>query len=323
MTPHLHFDFTVNKANNTIQVEREFAADLPLIWDAWTKPELLDQWWAPKPYQTRTKSMDFRVGGRWLYAMLSPENIAHWCLAEYQKIEPQRSFSGLDAFCDEAGNINMEFPRAQWNNRFRETAPDVTTVSITIQYESLADLEKIMGFGFQTGFAMAMENLDQYIAAQFRLRREAKPGKEARVCTYLNFPGNTEEAFRFYQSVFKTAFSGRGIQRFADIPAEAGHPPVADAIKKMILHVELPVTGNHVLMGTDAPKEMGFTLTSGNNMHICLEPETREEAKRLFDELSAGGNVTMPLQDMFFGAYFGELTDRFGINWMVNHQNQL
>lgn len=323
MTPHLHFDFTVNKEKNTIDVEREFAADLALVWDAWTKPELLDQWWAPKPYQTRTKSMDFREGGRWLYAMYGPENVAHWCLAEYQKISPRKSFTGLDAFCDEEGKINMQFPRAKWNNRFRETAPDITAVSITIQYESLADLETIIGFGFQTGFAMAMENLDQYIAAQFRLRREAKPGSEARVCTYLNFPGNTEEAFRFYQTVFKTAFSGRGIQRFADIPAEAGHPPVADAIKKMILHVELPITGNHVLMGTDAPKEMGFTLTHGNNMHICVEPETREEAKRLFDALSAGGNITMPLQDMFFGAYFGELTDQFGINWMINFQNQL
>ena len=75
-------------------------------------------------------------------------------------------------------------------------------------------------------------------------------------------------------------------------------------------------------MATDAPKEMGFTLTQGNNVHICIEPETREEAKRIFDELSDGGNVTMPLQDMFFGAYFGEFSDKFGINWMINFQNK-
>jgi len=90
----------------------------------------------------------------------------------------------------------------------------------------------------------------------------------------------------------------------------------------MVLHVELPITGNHILMATDAPQEMGFTLSRGNNMHICLEPETREEAKRLFDALSNGGTVTMPLQDMFFGAYFGEFTDKFGINWMVNFQER-
>lgn len=323
MISPLLFDLTVDKEKNTIRVEREFAAGLDIVWDAWTKPEYLDHWWAPKPYQTRTKSMDFREGGRWLYAMIGPENVAHWCLAEYKKIDPHKSFSGLDAFCDEEGKVNTEFPRSLWNNRFRERpGADVTAVNITIQYESLADLEKIISLGFKEGFAMAMENLDQYIQAQFRLRGEAKTGTTVRVCTYLNFPGNTEEAFRFYQSVFKTAFAGRGIQRFGDIPAEAGHPPVADAIKKMILHIELPITGGHVLMGTDAPKEMGFTLAQGNNMHICVEPESREEAKRIFDALSAGGKISMPLQDMFFGAYFGELTDQFGINWMVNHQTQ-
>ena len=141
----------------------------------------------------------------------------------------------------------------------------------------------------------------------------------ANINPYLNFPGNTEEAFLFYQSVFKTSFVGKGIQRFGDLPANADHPPVADAVKKMVLHVQLPITGNHILMGTDAPKEMGFTLTQGNNMHICIEPETREEAQRIFEQLSAGGNITMPLKDMFFGAYFGEFTDKFGINWMINH----
>ena len=145
-----------------------------------------------------------------------------------------------------------------------------------------------------------------------------KTSNKARVCTYLNFPGNTEEAFLFYRSVFKTEFSGKGLQRFGDIPADAGHPPVAEAIKKMILHVELPILGGHILMATDAPKEMGMTLTQGNNMHICLEPETKAETKKLFDALSEGGNIVMPLADMFFGAYFGECTDRFGINWMFN-----
>jgi PhnB protein len=322
MNSHLLFNFTVDKDNNTIDVEREFAAGLDLVWDAWTDPAHLDQWWAPQPYQTRTKSMDFREGGRWLYAMVSPENIAHWCRADYQKIDPRKSFSGLDAFCDEEGNINPEFPRSLWNNRFRQdpAGADRTTVQISIQYKTLADLEKIISLGFREGFTMALENLDRYLEARFRLRGEAKTENTARVCTYLNFPGNTEEAFLFYRSVFKTAFSGRGIQRFGDLPADADHPPVAEAIKKMILHIELPITGNHVLMGTDAPKEMGFSLVHGNNMHICIEPATREEERRIFDALSAGGTVSMPLEDRFWGAYFGEFKDKFGINWMVNHQ---
>lgn len=319
MTPHLHFDFTVNKENNTIHVEREFAAGLPLVWDAWTTPELLDQWWAPKPYRVETKTMDFRTGGHWFYAMISPENVAHWCRADYSLVEPHKAFAGLDAFCDEEGNINEDFPRSNWNVSFAETG-EHTTVNITIGYQSLSDLEKIIELGFKEGFTMALGNLDQYFESKFLLRKQMKPDNKARVCTYLNFPGNTEEAFLFYQSVFKTAFVANGIQRFGDLPADANQPPVADAVKNMVLHVELPITANHILMGTDAPKEMGFTVTQGNNMHISLEPDTREEAKRLFDGLSAGGTISMPLQDMFWGAYFGSFTDRYGINWMINCQ---
>jgi PhnB protein len=92
----------------------------------------------------------------------------------------------------------------------------------------------------------------------------------------------------FYKSVFKSDFRGNGIQRFGDLPPDANHPPVDDLVKKMVLHVELPITGNHILMGTDAPKEMGFTVIQGNNMHISLEPETREEAKRILMNYQLG-----------------------------------
>ncbi len=317
MNPTLLFDFSVNKEMKTINVKREFAADLETVWAAWTTPELLDLWWAPKPYQTVTKSMDFREGGMWLYHMVAPDGAKHWCRADYKKITVLKNFSALDAFCDEHGNINREFPRSLWNNAFLEKG-DATTVNITIEYQDLADLEKIIQMGFKEGFTMALSNLDQYLQAQFKLRAELRKDRSTRVCTYLNFPGNTEEAFLFYKSVFKREFNGGGIQRFGDLPADANHPRVADSLKKMVLHVELPILGNHILMGTDAPKEMGFTVTSGNNMHISLEPETRAEAKRIFDELSAGGMISMPLQDMFWGAYFGSFSDKFGINWMVN-----
>jgi uncharacterized protein YndB with AHSA1/START domain len=102
-------------------LKRAFAADLNLVWDAWTKPELLDLWWAPQPYRTQTKSMDFREGGSWLYCMISPENEKHWCKADYQKIVPFKSFSGLDAFCDENGKLNVDFPRSLWSNAFHRT----------------------------------------------------------------------------------------------------------------------------------------------------------------------------------------------------------
>jgi len=140
----------------------------------------------------------------------------------------------------------------------------------------------------------------------------------ARVSTYLNFPDYTEEAFNFYKSVFGTEFTEPGIRRFGDMPPMDGMPPITDALKLKVMHVELPITGGHILMGTDAPEQMGFTVNFGNNIHINLETDSREETKRLFAALSAGGTITMDLQDMFWGAYFGSCTDKYGVHWMVN-----
>ena len=138
----------------------------------------------------------------------------------------------------------------------------------------------------------------------------------ARTSTYLNFSRDTEEAFAFYKSVFQTDYLGP-IHRFDSVPPNPGQP-LADEDKNLVMHVELPILGGHVLMGTDAPESMGFNCKPGNNIHINLEPDTREEADRLFTALAEGGKVEMPLQDMFWGAYFGSLTDRFRVRWMVN-----
>jgi len=139
----------------------------------------------------------------------------------------------------------------------------------------------------------------------------------ARVSTYLNFARSTEKAFMFYRSVFGGDFS-EPIHRFSEIPATPGQPPLPESDKNLVMHVELPILGGHVLMGTDAPESMGFSLTQGNNVYINLEPDTRAETERLFNALSINGKIEMPLQDMFWGAYFGSLTDQFGIQWMFN-----
>src|SRR5688572_7662494 len=109
------FDFDVDKENKTIRVTRKFDAALPLVWDAYTKSELLDQWWAPKPWKAKTKFMDFREGGKWIYSMVGPNGEEHFAVATYQKIVPQKSFSGLDAFADSEGNINKEMPQSKWD----------------------------------------------------------------------------------------------------------------------------------------------------------------------------------------------------------------
>lgn len=139
----------------------------------------------------------------------------------------------------------------------------------------------------------------------------------SRVSTYLNFPRNTEEAFNFYRSVFGGEFTG-GIARFGDMPPSEGIPATAEEDKNLVIHMELAITGGHVLMGSDASESMGFKVNFGNNIHINIEPDTRAETKKLFEALSAGGNITMELQDMFWGAYFGSCTDKFGVQWMFN-----
>ena len=163
MKNKLLFNFDINKENNTVHVKREFAAELDLVWDAWTKPELLDQWWAPKPYKAVTKSMDFREGGTWLYYMLSPENQKHWCKNDYQKIDPKRSYTGLDAFCDENGKTNVSMPRTQWTNTFKQVAPDKTLIYIVSKYEKLSDLETVIAMGFQEGFTAGLNQLDELL----------------------------------------------------------------------------------------------------------------------------------------------------------------
>jgi len=139
----------------------------------------------------------------------------------------------------------------------------------------------------------------------------------AKVSMYLNFNRTTEEAFNFYQSIFGTEFTGP-VARMGDVPIQEGQPPLAETDKNLVMHVALPLLGDFVLMGTDAPESMGFTVKPGNNVYINLEPDTRSETERLFTSLSVGGKVEMPLQVMFWGDYFGSCTDKYGVQWMFN-----
>lgn len=157
------FDFIVDKETNTVYVKKEFAVELALVWDAYTKPELLDQWWAPKPWVSKTKSMEFKEGGRRLYAMCGPEGEEHWALADFTSISPKTNFKFLDAFCDATGNLNNEMPRSHWNVDFVDKG-NSTVVDIAIKHETLADLEGIIAMGFKEGFTMALNNLDEIFA---------------------------------------------------------------------------------------------------------------------------------------------------------------
>ncbi|MGN7202834.1 SRPBCC family protein [Pedobacter sp. SAFR-022] len=157
---NLLFDFTVDKATKTAVITREFDADLSLVWDAFTKPELLDQWVAPKPWSSRTKSMDFRVGGSRFYAMVSPEGQERWSLQEYRSITPKTNFKMYNTFADQDGNPEMQ--GSDWDYNFSEEN-GITKVIITIYNESLARLERMIEMGFQEGFKMSIDNLEKLL----------------------------------------------------------------------------------------------------------------------------------------------------------------
>jgi uncharacterized protein YndB with AHSA1/START domain len=161
MKNDLLFDFAVDKTTKTVLITREFAAELPLVWDAFTKPELLDQWVAPKPWTSKTKYMNFEVGGKRFYAMVSPEGLERWSIQEYTSITPKSNFKMYNTFADE--NENPELPGSEWDYHFSEQN-GITKVSITIFNESLIRLEKMIEMGFKEGFTMSIDNLEKLLA---------------------------------------------------------------------------------------------------------------------------------------------------------------
>lgn len=139
----------------------------------------------------------------------------------------------------------------------------------------------------------------------------------ARVSTYLNFPGTTFQAFEFYRKVFGTVYVGE-IMRMRDVSALEEFPAIDESEADMIMHIELPILGGHILMGTDVLPSMGHELWAGNNVSINLEPDSRKEADRLHAALSTGASRSMGMFEQFWGGYWGSCTDQFGISWMIN-----
>jgi len=155
-------DFIVDKTAKTVFVEREFTAELPLVWDAFTKQEILDQWWAPKPFTSKTKIMDFKVGGRRFYAMVSPEGQEHWSIQKYTSISPKTNFKMTSAFADK--DENPQLPGSDWDLTFTEQN-GTTKVGILIKNESLARMEKMFEMGFREGITVTLNSLEELLTA--------------------------------------------------------------------------------------------------------------------------------------------------------------
>ena len=160
MTNNLQFNFKVDKASKKVFITREFDADLQLVWDAFTKQEILDQWWAPKPWESKTKFMNFEVGGRRFYAMVSPEGQERWLIQKYTSISPKTNFKMFNAFADK--DENPQLPGSEWDYTFSEENGR-TIVKIVIYNESLERMEKMIEMGFTEGFKMSMINLENLL----------------------------------------------------------------------------------------------------------------------------------------------------------------
>jgi uncharacterized protein YndB with AHSA1/START domain len=160
MNNDLFFDFSVDKENKTVHVVREFNAGLDLVWEAWTTAALLDQWWAPKPYASKTKIMNFEVGGRRFYAMVSPEGQERWALQTFTAISPKTNFKMTSVFADK--DENPDLPGSDWDLTFSEQN-GVSRVSITIKNESRERMEKMIEMGFKEGFGMGLQQLDNLL----------------------------------------------------------------------------------------------------------------------------------------------------------------
>jgi uncharacterized protein YndB with AHSA1/START domain len=157
----MQVEFIVDKATKTVTITKEFAAELSLVWDAYTKPELLDQWWAPKPFTSRTKIMDFEIGGRRFYAMVSPEGQEGWIVQKYTSITPKTNFKFFNAFADK--DENLQLPGSDWDLNFSSKG-GTTTVSVSIYNESLERLERMIEFGFKEGTRGQLKNLEELLA---------------------------------------------------------------------------------------------------------------------------------------------------------------
>lgn len=162
MKADVQFDFLVDKEKNTITIKRSFAAGRQLVWDCYTKSELLDRWFAPKPLTTKTKSMDFKEGGHWLYAMVEPSGQEYWGRMDYQAIRPIDSYTALDGFCDDTGALNPALPRSTWNVRFSDAATH-TLVETVVSYASAEALQQVMQMGMKEGLTSTLERLDELL----------------------------------------------------------------------------------------------------------------------------------------------------------------
>lgn len=318
---------TLNEtAAKELIITHDVDAPHELVFKAWTEADRLAQWWGPKGFAVRVASLDLRPGGAFHYCLQAASGQEMWGKFVYREIDAPARIVYVSSFSDEDARIirapfSKSWPLEVYNTLSLTEQDGKTTLTLRSAPVN-ATAEEQTAFedahqAIQQGFAGTFAQLTDYLAkakAEENISSTPNTKPMATVNPYLNFAGNTEEAFLFYKTVFGGEFLA--LQRFKDTP-EAGRMPEGDRDK--IMHIALPIGNGNILMATDALESMGQKLTIGNNFSLSVSTESREEADRLYNSLSEGGRKTMPMEQAFWGSYFGMLTDRFGIQWMVSY----
>jgi PhnB protein len=266
-----------NTTDREIRMSRLLNAPIALVWEVWTNPEHIKQWWGPNGFTNTISQMDVKENGEWNLIMHGPDgtDYTNKSIFKFKEVIKHKKI------VYEHANSPTFIATILFEERENKTF-----LNWHMLFENKEQfIQVVKTFKADEGLKQNVDKLDTYLKTKMAIHKELKPNNMARVATYLNFPGNTEEAFLFYKNIFKGEFTGRGLQRFSDTTLPDGIPPLSEIDKKLILHAELTIMGGHILMATDTPESMGFKMEYGNNMHIHLEPETREETKRLFDVL--------------------------------------
>jgi predicted 3-demethylubiquinone-9 3-methyltransferase (glyoxalase superfamily)/uncharacterized protein YndB with AHSA1/START domain len=286
MKNSLLFDFTVDKTAKTAFVTREFAAELSLVWDAFTKPEILDQWWAPAPFVAKTKYMNFEVGGRRFYAMVSPEGQERWAIQEYTSISPKTNFKFFNTFADK--DENPELPGSDWDLNFSEQS-GTTTVRVAIYNESLARMEKMIEMGFKEGFTMTLNYLEELLTELSQWKESKREGTPLnKVTPFLMFNDQLEAAIEFYTTTFPNS-EVRNVAR----TGEGG--PINSA--------EF-VVGGQRFMGYNGGSY--FSFSEGVSFYVdCAD---QDEVDEYWDKLVQAGATPTAC---------GWIKDPFGLSWQI------
>ena len=247
-----------NTADREIKMSRLLNAPIELVWEVWTDPEHIKNWWGPNGFTNTISKMNVSAGGEWNLVMHGPDGTDYKNKSVFREVIKHKKIV----------YEHISAPKFMATVDF-ERRGNSTFLKWHMLFESKEQfIQVVKTFKADEGLKQNIEKLNHYLQTRIDLYKQLKTTKMSRVSTYLNFPGNTEEAFNFYKSIFGGEFAGGSLQRFGDLPAAEGQPHMSEDQKKLIIHAEFQILGGHYIMATDAPESMGFIVNKGNNMHI-------------------------------------------------------